>query len=152
MIYNIPMPLIRDMEEVKNFIKWTSKRTAIYVGCDSRQVKNHTIFVSVVVVHIDSSRGAKIFWHVDKVPRIRSLRQRLLEEVSRAVYLALEISEVVGERPFEVHLDINPNPEHNSSVILKEAIGYVLAQGLKPVVKPHSIAATTVADYITGKY
>ncbi|MCS7308533.1 MAG: hypothetical protein NZ526_08315, partial [Aquificaceae bacterium] len=68
------MPLIRDMEEVKNFIKWTSKRTAIYVGCDSRQVKNHTIFVSVVVVHIDSSRGAKIFWHVDKVPRIRSLR------------------------------------------------------------------------------
>lgn len=50
------------------------------------------------------------------------------------------------------HLDINPNPEHNSSVILKEAIGYVLAQGLKPVVKPYSIAASTVADYITGKY
>ncbi len=146
------MPLIRDIEEVKEFIRKTSQKTAVYVGCDSRQVKNHTVFVSVVVVHIDSSRGAKIFWKVDKVPRIRSLRQRLLEEVSRAVYLALEVSEVVGNRPFEVHLDINPNPEHNSSIILKEAIGYVLAQGLKPVVKPHSIAATTVADYITGKY
>ncbi|MCS6998579.1 MAG: hypothetical protein N2648_06390 [Aquificaceae bacterium] len=146
------MPLIRDMEEVKRFIGGTSKRTAVYVGCDSRQVKNHTLFVSVVVVHIDSSRGAKIFWKIERVPRIRSLRHRLLEEVSRAVYLALEISEVVGERPFEVHLDINPNPEHNSNIILKEAIGYVLAQGLKPVVKPHSIAATTVADYITGKY
>ena len=146
------MPLIRDIEEVQEFIRKTSQKTAVYVGCDSRQVKNHTVFVSVVVVHIDSCRGAKIFWKVDKVPRIRSLRQRLLEEVSRAVYLALEISEVVGNRPFEVHLDINPNPEHNSSVILKEAIGYVLAQGLKPVVKPHSVAATTVADYITGKY
>lgn len=146
------MPLIRDMEEVKSFIKGTSKNTAIYVGCDSRQIKSHTVFVSVVVVHIDSCRGARIFWKVEKVPRLRSLRQRLLEEVSRAVYLALEIAEVVEQRPFEVHLDINPNPEHNSSLILKEAIGYVLAQGLKPVIKPNSIAASTVADYITGKY
>ncbi|MCS7307978.1 MAG: hypothetical protein NZ526_05450 [Aquificaceae bacterium] len=146
------MPLIRDVEEVREFIRRASRKSAVYVGCDSRQVKNHTLFVSVVVVHIDSCRGAKIFWKTEKVPRIRSLRQRLLEEVSRAVYLALEISDVVEDRPFEVHLDINPNPEHNSSVILKEAIGYVLAQGLKPVVKPNSIAATTVADYITGKY
>ena len=146
------MPLIRDIEEVKEFIKNSSPKSAVYVGCDSRQVKNHTVFVSVVVVHIDSCRGAKIFWRGDRVPRIRALRQRLLVEVSRAGYLALEISEVVGQRPVEVHLDINPNPEHNSSVILKEAIGYVLAQGLKPVVKPYSIAASTVADYITGKY
>ncbi|MCS7084193.1 MAG: hypothetical protein NZL90_04320, partial [Aquificaceae bacterium] len=80
------------------------------------------------------------------------LRQRLLEEVSRAVFLALEISQVVGNRRFEVHLDINPSPQHGSSVILREAIGFVLAQGLKPVVKPHSIAASTVADYITAKY
>ena len=144
------MPLIRDIEEVKEFIRGTSEKTAIYVGCDSRQVRDKTVFVTVVVVHIDSCRGAKIFWKVEKVSRIRSLRQRLMEEVSRAVFMALEIAEVVGERPFEVHLDINPNPEHNSSVILKEAIGYVLAQGLKPVVKPNSIAATTVADYITA--
>jgi len=144
------MPLIRDIEEVKEFIRGTSERSAVYVGCDSRQVRDKTVFVTVVVVHIDSCRGAKIFWKVEKVSRIRSLRQRLMEEVSRAVFMALEIAEVVGERPFEVHLDINPNPEHNSSVILKEAIGYVLAQGLKPVVKPNSIAATTVADYITA--
>lgn len=144
------MPLIKDMEDVKEFIKSTSERTAVYVGCDSRQVRDKTVFVTVVVVHIDSCRGAKIFWRTERVKRIRSLRQRLMEEVSRAVFMALEISEVIGNRPFEVHLDINPNPEHNSSVILKEAIGYVLAQGLKPVVKPRSIAATTVADYITG--
>jgi predicted RNase H-related nuclease YkuK (DUF458 family) len=75
-----------------------------------------------------------------------------MEEVSRAVYTALELIDVVGNRPFEVHLDINPNPQHNSSVILKEAIGFVLAQGLKPVVKPKAIAASSVADYITGKY
>ncbi len=144
------MPAIKDVEEVKEFIKSTSEKTAIYVGCDSRQVREKTVFVTVVVVHIDGCRGAKIFWRVEKVNRIRSLRQRLMEEVSRAVFMALEIANVVGNRPFEVHLDINPNPEHHSSVILKEAVGYVLAQGLKPVVKPKSIAATTVADYITN--
>ncbi len=146
------MPAFRDIDEVKAFIRQTSQRTAIYVGCDSRQVRDKTVFVSVVVVHIDSCRGAKIFWKVEKVKRIKSLRQRLMEEVSRAVFLALEVSDVIDGRPFEVHLDINPNPNHNSSVILKEAIGYVMAQGLKPVVKPKAIAATTVADYITGRY
>ncbi len=146
------MPAFKDIEEVKEFIRQTSKETAVYVGCDSRQVRDSTVFVSVIVVHIDSCRGAKIFWRAEKVKRIRSLRQRLMEEVNRAVFLALEVSDVIDGRPFEVHLDINPNPQHNSSVILKEAIGYVMAQGLKPVVKPRSIAASTVADYITGKY
>lgn len=146
------MPLLKSIEEVKDYIASTSNNTAVYVGCDSRQTRTHTVFVTVVVIHIDSCRGARIFWRVEKTDRIKSLRQRLMEEVSRAVFMALEISEVIGERPFEVHLDINPNSEHNSSIILKEAIGYVLAQGLKPVVKPRSIAATTVADYITGKY
>ncbi len=146
------MPAFKSIDEVKDFIKQTSEKTAVYVGCDSRQVRDKTVFVSVVVVHIDSCRGAKIFWKVEKVKRIKSLRQRLMEEVSRAVFLALEISDVIDGRPFEVHLDINPNPNHNSSVILKEAIGYVMAQGLKPVVKPRAIAATTVADYITGRY
>jgi len=102
-----------------------------------------------VVVHINSSRGAKIFWKVERTKKIESLRHRLMGEVDRAVYTALMISDVVGNRPFEVHLDINPNPRYDSNVVVKEAIGYVLAQGLKPVVKPNSIAASTVADYIS---
>jgi len=62
------------------------------------------------------------------------------------------IADVVGERPFEVHLDINPNPDHRSSMIVKEAVGYVLAQGLKPVLKPDAVAASAVADFFTGKF
>ncbi len=146
------MPHFKDIEEVKEFIRGTSQESAIYVGCDSRQFRDRTVFVTVVVVHINSNHGAKIFWQVDKVKRISSIRQRLLEEVSRAVYTALMIADVVDERPFEVHLDINPNPDHRSSLIVKEAVGYVLAQGLKPVLKPDAIAASTVADFLTGKF
>ncbi len=143
------MPPLEDYGELREYIKSTSEDTAIYVGCDSRQTPYHTVFVTVVVVHIDSSRGARIFWKVEKTKRIDSLRHRLMGEVDRAVYTALMISDVVGDRPFEVHLDINPNPRHDSSIVVREAIGYVLAQGLKPVVKPNSIAASTVADYIS---
>ena len=145
------MPAFSDVEEVRSFIENTSEESAIYVGCDSRQFRSKTIFVTVVVVHINSNHGAKIFWKVDRVKRISSIRRRLLEEVSRAVYVALMIADVVGDRPFEVHLDINPNPDHRSSVIVKEAVGYVLAQGLKPVLKPDAIAASAVADFITAR-
>ncbi len=145
------MPSYEDIEEVREFIKSSSEDSAVYVGCDSRQFRDRTVFVTVVVVHINSNHGARIFWKVEKVKRISSIRQRLLEEVSRAVYTALMIADVVGDRPFEVHLDINPNPDHRSSMILKEAVGYVLAQGLTPVLKPDAIAASAVADFFTEK-
>ncbi|RUM31446.1 MAG: hypothetical protein DSY42_02675 [Aquifex sp.] len=146
------MPSFKDIEEVRDFIKKTDKDTSIYVGCDSRQQKDKTVFVTVIVVHLSSKHGAKVFWKVEKTQKIISLRQRLMEEVSRAVYHALLIADVVENRHFEVHLDINPDESRASSVILREAVGYVLAQGLKPVLKPDAFAASSAADYITDRY
>jgi len=146
------MPSFKDIEEVRDFIKKTDKDTSIYVGCDSRQQKDKTVFVTVIVVHLSSKHGAKVFWKVEKTQKIISLRQRLMEEVSRAVYHALLIADVVENRHFEVHLDINPDESRVSSVILREAVGYVLAQGLKPVLKPDAFAASSAADYITDRY
>jgi predicted RNase H-related nuclease YkuK (DUF458 family) len=60
------MPQIKNFDEVREFIKSTSEKTAIYVGCDSRQVNDSTLFVVVIVVHIDSCRGAKVFWKTEK--------------------------------------------------------------------------------------
>jgi len=146
------MPHFSDIEEVREFIRSTDEDTSIYVGCDSRQLRNKTVFVTVIVIHLSSKHGAKVFWKVEKTRKITSLRQRLMEEVNRAVYHALMIIDVVGERHFEVHLDINPDESQASSIIVKEAVGYVLAQGLKPVLKPDAIAASCAADYITAKY
>ncbi len=141
-----------DYEKIKSFIRSTSKHTSIYVGCDSRQTAGSTLFVIVIVVHIDSNRGAKVFFEVRKERKITSLRERLMREVDYAVLTALNIVDAVENRPFEVHLDINPDENFRSSIVVKEAIGYVKAQGLKPVLKPYSIAAYAVADYITNKY
>ncbi len=141
-----------DYKKIREFIRSTSKESSIYVGCDSKQKTGSTIFVVAIVVHIDSNRGAKVFFEIKKERRINSLRERLMREVDYAVLTALNIMDAVEDRPFEVHLDINPDDNYRSSVVVKEAIGYVRAQGLKPVLKPDSIAAYAVADYITDRY
>ncbi len=141
-----------DYKKIREFIRSTSKESSIYVGCDSKQKTGSTIFVVAIVVHIDSNRGAKVFFEIKKERRINSLRERLMREVDYAVLTALNIIDAVEDRPFEVHLDINPDDNYRSSVVVKEAIGYVRAQGLKPVLKPDSIAAYAVADYITDRY
>ena len=38
----------------------------------------------------------------------------LMKEVEIVTAGALEIVEIVGDRHFEIHLDINPSPEHKS--------------------------------------
>lgn len=141
-----------DFEQIRDYISSTTESSSVYVGCDSKVIGNTTVFVSVIVVHINSSNGCKIFYQKDKVNRAMSLRERLLKEVDYAVFTALSIIDIIGKRKLEVHLDINPNENYKSSVIVKEAIGYVIAQGLQPVLKPYSIAAYSVADYIVKNF
>ena len=93
-----------DFEMIRKFILSTSKNTSIYVGCDSKQFQNYTLFVTVIVVHIDSCRGAKIFSEAVKTCRIKSLRERLLKEVDFAIYAALNIIDIIEDR----HLEIVP--------------------------------------------
>jgi predicted RNase H-related nuclease YkuK (DUF458 family) len=59
----------------------------------------------------------------------------------------LEKCENVLDRDIEIHLDINPEKEHKSSAIVKEAIGYI--QGtcqVTPRIKPEAWCASTIAD------
>lgn len=144
-----------DMEAVKAFIKETTPETAVYVGCDSARFFNKdrvrmVAYVTVVVIHFDGNRGAKVFKQVDIQRDYGSLHTRLMNEVYYATNLAYELIEVVGERPFEIHLDINPNPRHKSSIAVKEAIGYVKGMlGIDAKLKPDSFAALAVADRYT---
>jgi predicted RNase H-related nuclease YkuK (DUF458 family) len=135
-------------EHVINYIKATSRQTKIYVGCDSRQSGKNTTFVTVVVVHHDGNKGAKVFPFIETVPRIKSLKWRLIQETHYATYKALEIKEAVGDREFYVHLDYHPSDKHKSNTVVKEAIGFVVGQGLEYELKPYAHAASSAADYL----
>lgn len=141
-----------DFDEIKEAIRNSSDSTAIYIGSDSKKFKKGkgdiwVVYVTVVILHYDSSKGAKIFKQYKTERDFGSLRQRLMTEVQHAIAVGYELADDIGERPFEVHLDINPNPKYASHVCVKEATGYVLGMlGVKPYLKPEAFAASTVSD------
>jgi len=147
----------KELEEVKNYIKGSSLTSSVYVGCDSKRFgkkdKRYVAFVCVILVHLDTKHGAKMF-SFQRVERdFGSLRQRMVNEAIMACEIGYEVRETVGDRTFEIHLDINPDKRHKSSVAIKEATGMVLGMfGENPKVKPEAFAASTAADKLVCQY
>jgi hypothetical protein len=135
-------------DEVRNYIKNSSKESAIYVGVDSQQFKLYTRFAIVIVIHIDSSHGGKLFVETVKTDRIKEMRQRLMKEVELAVTTSIELIDAIGKRRFEVHLDINGSDKHKSNSVCKEALAYVKGQGFTAMIKPNSWCASNAADHL----
>lgn len=141
-------------------IKDSSLTSSVYVGTDSqvfskkdkstKETYKEAHYSTVIILHMDSCRGASIIYKsAVKVRDYVNMRQRLIAEVSMTVEAALAISPYVGERVFEVHLDISGDEENKSSLAVKEAIGYVTGTlGFAPKIKPHSFAATHCSDKV----
>jgi len=118
----------------------------VHVGTDSLQSGRSTRFVTVVVI-LTPGKGGRVAYRRDVVPRIRSLRERLLKEVWRSVDLGLQLSPVVpGD--LTVHIDANPVAAHKSSRYVQELVGLVVGQGFRALIKPASWAATHAADHV----
>jgi len=141
------------IEEAKKAIIESSQSSSIYIGCDSIRFRKkkqwYAKYSTVIIVHRDTKKGGRIFHSSVDMPDYGNLKQRLLMEVQLAVTTATEIIDVVGDRHFEIHLDINPNPNHKSSVAVKEALGWVKGSlGMDAKIKPDSFAATHAADHV----
>lgn len=139
-------------EEAKQAILGSSPHSSVYIGTDSiRYKKNkqwYAKYSTVIIVHMDSKKGCKLFHESVDMPDYGNLKQRLLTEVQFAVAAASEVIDVLGDRHMEIHLDINPNPKHKSSVAVKEALGWVKGSlGIDAKIKPASFAATHAADH-----
>lgn len=144
-----------DIEEVKSFIKKTSESTRIYIGADSERYKRnkqwYADYTVAIVIHYDGCKGCKIFGQIitekDFDKRKDRPSYRLMNEVMKASQMYLDLAEAIGDRHFEVHLDINSNIVHGSSFILNQAIGYVKGVcNVEPMVKPDAFAASYAAD------
>lgn len=140
-----------NLEEVKKAIRSSSSSTRIYLGCDSKvNRKKHIKFCTVVILHIDGKHGGKMFSRVETEPfygKPSVPKMRLLQEVQKVVELGLEIQESIGDRHFEVHLDLNTDPKYKSQGAAQEACGYVLGSlGIDAKLKPEAFAASTAAD------
>lgn len=141
-----------DMQEVIDAIKNSSQDTRVYVGADSKRVKKKVVYVTVVVLHLDGNKGGRIFKEITVEPYYGNIKQRLMNEVYKAIGIAYQLVDHLEGRAFEIHLDLNPDPKHKSNVAVKEAVGYVYGTfGFKPKLKPEAWCGSAVADRDTLK-
>lgn len=145
-----------NLEEVKEFIRQSSDATSIYIGADSERYRGndeqwYADYTVAIVVHVDSSRGCKVFGKVDSERdfdrRHDRPATRLMNEVYRAAQMYLDLIDSIGDRHCEVHLDINPDEMHGSSCVIQQATGYIRGMcGFPPKVKPEAFSASYAAD------
>jgi hypothetical protein len=143
------------LDVVKDFIKESSDDSKIYFGADSERFKKDgkwfARYTVVVVVHKDGKHGAKVFGYSESEPdydkKFNRPSYRMMNEVYKVSELFLELTDTIGNKHCEIHLDINPNELHGSSCALHQAIGYIKGvHGINPKVKPEAFAASYAAD------
>ena len=150
------------LDEAIKTIKESSQESSVYIGCDSRVTKKKcprtrkTIatakYTTVIVIHKDSRHGGKIFHFSETRPDYGDIFTRMMTECEIALQIFKPISEVIGDRVLEIHLDINKDKIHKSNVAAQAAIGWVLGQtGIEPKIKPHGWAATHAADHMVRR-
>lgn len=141
--------VIRDVPEI--FREAMSYGKEVHVGSDSQQNALFTEFVTVVVV-LTPGKGGRAFYTQERVPRIKSLRERLMREVWMSVSTGLAINEFVPDlADMTVHIDANPNVKFRSSDYVKELTSMVVGNGFKAVLKPEAWCASHVADHTVKK-
>lgn len=144
-----------DIEEVRAFMATQPETTRCYLGCDSERFKIKGVWYAdytvVLVVHIASSKGCKIF---AEIQRERDVDQnmskpfnRMMTETRKVCELYDKLRDVLYDFEIEVHLDINPSENAGSNVAYQAAVGYVKGMcNVVPMAKPNSWAASYGAD------
>jgi predicted RNase H-related nuclease YkuK (DUF458 family) len=142
-----------DLEIVKAFIN-TNPTAKIYIGGDSTRLKKQKVrYATVVCVHYDGSKGAKVFGEISYGTiidaKIGRPINRMLEEVNKIIEMYTRLEDVLIERIEDVaiHLDINPNKTAGSSVAHGAAKGMIMGViGIEPMFKPDAFSASFAAD------
>ena len=135
------------INDIKAFIaKAAAGGQEVYIGTDSLQSGRYTQFVTVVAI-LTPGKGGRAAYCQERVPKIKSMRERLLKEVWKSVDFGLGICDIVPGR-LTVAIDANPEIRFASSHYIHELVGLVVGQGFKVQVKPESLAATHIADHV----
>ncbi len=124
-------------------------RLKICIGSDS-QVYGDTIEFATVIVFLREKKGGFMFVASGKEKRKMSLKERMINEVSRSVQIAYTLCPLIDKYhlEIEVHADINTDPEFPSNIALKEAMGYIKGMGFVFKAKPDAFASSYCADKI----
>jgi len=121
----------------------------VCVGTDS-QVKASCIEFATVIVFVRKGNGAFMFINKETITQKMNIKERMMQEVSRSIEVAYQISPVLEayNMNVEVHADINASEAFKSNVALKDAAGYVSGMGFMFKAKPQAFASSSCANKI----
>ncbi|MGM0439220.1 MAG: ribonuclease H-like YkuK family protein [Patescibacteria group bacterium] len=150
------------VEEITNYIKkMPGEEYDVIVGCDSSSEDKPNFPVAIVILR--KGRGGRFFlkktdYSVLSKEDFNSWKERILEEVFLSCKLAVTLKEdlkaAVERLPFEpnyefqyIHADIGKNGITKD--MIKEVTALIRGNGFTPRIKPHSFAASIIADRFT---
>lgn len=145
-----------DNAMVRDYINNSSDTSNIYMGCDSQRRKKkgvwYAIYTVALVIHIDGSKGCKIFYIMsqerDYDSKLEKPTQRLMNETYKVAEAYTTIADLIGDRYCEIHLDVNAKKDAGSNHVMKQAIGYIRGVcQIDPKIKPLAFAASKAADH-----
>ena len=124
-------------------------RLKVCIGTDS-QVRGKVTEFATVIVFLREKKGGFMYIQSDKSTRKMSIKERMLIEVAKSVDIAYRLCDLFDKYnvELEVHADINTDPQFESNVALKEAMGYILGMGFAFKAKPDAFASSSCANKI----
>ncbi len=118
----------------------------LYVGCDSQNKADVTIYATTVVLHVGDT-GCHVLYLRERLPRIDVMWDRLWREVERSVELALYLRGN-GVEVHNIDLDLNEDDRYASNKLVAAARGWVESLGINANIKPDLLPAVHAADNI----
>ncbi len=139
------------VSEVLAFMRADVRRKyTLIIGTDSQRKNDNTAdFVTAVVVH-RVGNGGRYFWRrVLAHRKFYNLHDRMIEEALISIAVAKDILVVAKSArlpafDFEIHVDVGENGATKS--VIQEVTAMVRANDFEVKTKPHSYAASKVAD------
>lgn len=133
------------LDQIKNYHQFGFN---LYVGSDSKIVKNKILLVTVMCFHKPGTSG-KIFYFKDRIARklYPNLKSRMFLEAYRSLEIAQEL-QTLSNQPIEIHLDIGDTIRSKTSAYEQELQAMIVSQGFKCAIKPDSFASSACADKV----
>lgn len=135
-----------DLIQHCNSVLLNNPDTKIYIGTDSLNSKQFTIYCIVVAFRYGTS-GAHFIFQKQFVNRIKDKYQRLWNEVEYSVEVAQYLRNF-GFVVDTIELDLNSNKKWASNGVVGSGVGYCAGLGFKTNIKPEEQISTRAADHI----
>lgn len=120
----------------------------VYLGCDSQNKTNRTVYATTMVFHVETS-GCHVIYQKHNLPIIKDMWTRLWKETEFSCEVALYLREH-GVEISTIDLDYNSNPTKKSNKLVSAAVGYVESLGFKARCKPDLLPGAYAADSIVN--